>query len=274
MSTFRTVRDFVVRLARPTVFGAALLASILSASPSTSRAADAAVAGARPLRITVYGGTGNIGQRIVAEALRRGHQVTAVARNPDKLTVQGSGLAVARGDVADGAQVATLIAGQDVIISAINVGRGDGFEGDDFLVRAARSLVGAMRTLGKASPRLIVVGGAGTLEVSPGVTLMDQMQRGAGAGTGPGNAGRMSGPQQQKLALDYFRTVNDVPWTYVSPAMEIQPGTRTGKFRLGGDQLVKDAAGNSRISIEDFAVAMIDEAERGAHVRQRFTVGY
>jgi putative NADH-flavin reductase len=239
---------------------------IQAAAFSVLLAASAVAANiSKPLTITVYGGNGNIGQRIVAEALSRGHQVTVVARNPANLKVNGSGLAVAKGDVGIQAAVAKQIAGQDVVISAINVGRGDGFQGNDFLLKAAQSLIGAMRSLDAKSPRLIVVGGAGSLEVSPGVSLMDQMKAGSGMG---------GGPMQQKLALDYYRTVNDVPWSYFSPAMQINAGKRTGKFRLGGDQMVKDAAGNSRISIEDYAVAMIDEAENAAHVRQRFTVGY
>lgn len=221
----------------------------------------AAQAASTPLAITVYGGTGNIGQRIVQEALNRGHTVTVVARNPETLAVSGSGLAVARGDVTDAAQVGRQLAGQDVVISAIGIGR-DAGQGDDLLPRAAQSLVTALRSLGPRAPRLIVVGGASTLQSAAG---------NATAATPP-RAG--SPQQQQQRALDYLRTVKDVSWSYFSPASQIQPGNRTGKFRLGVDQLVKDASGNSRISIEDYAVAMIDEAERPAHVRQQFTIGY
>jgi putative NADH-flavin reductase len=212
-----------------------------------------ACAASAPLTITVYGGTGNIGQRIVQEALNRGHQVTVVARNPATLTINAPGLAVTKGDVVDEAQVAKQIAGQDVVISAIGVGRDD--QGHDFLMRAAQSLVTAMRSLGSKAPRLIVVGGGSTLQ--PGSPMS---QRPAG--------------MQQQQALDYLRTVKDVSWSYFSPAAQIRPGTRTGQFRLGNDQLVKDAAGNSSISMEDYAVAMIDEAEKPAHTRQQFTIGY
>jgi putative NADH-flavin reductase len=213
----------------------------------------AASAASAPLTITVYGGTGNIGQRIVQEALNRGHQVTVVARNPAALTVSGSGLAVAKGDVADTALVTKQVAGQDVVISAIGLGR-DASQGDDFLPRAARSLVTAIRAQGNKS-RLLVVGGGSTLQ--PGTPMTR----------------RPAGIQQQQ-ALDYLRSVQDVSWGYFSPAAEIRPGARTGKFRLGTDQLVKDAAGKSSISTEDYAVAMIDEAEKPAHIRQLFTVGY
>jgi putative NADH-flavin reductase len=205
-----------------------------------------------PLTITVYGGTGNIGQRIVQEALNRGHQVTVVARDPSTLTVTHTGLAVARGDVTDTAQVTRQLAGQNVVISAIGVH--DNSQGSDFLARAAQSLVTAIRAQG-GTARLIVVGGGSTLQ--PGSA---QSKRPAG--------------MQQQQALDYLRTVKDVSWSYFSPAAEIRPGQRTGKFRVASDHLVTDENGKSSISTEDYAVAMIDEAEKPAHLRQQFTVGY
>jgi putative NADH-flavin reductase len=238
--------------------GAALLGAILTGA-TTAHAATAA----HPLKITVFGGTGNIGRRIVAEALSRGHQVTVVARHPEELKIQGSGLAVARGDITDNPETARLIGGQDVVIDAISAGRGAGFEGNDILLQAAQSLVAGMRAAGPKAPRLIVVGGASTL-MSPS---------GGAAATSPA-APAGSPQQQQQQVLDYLRGVKDVSWTYFSPAMQITPGTRTGKFRLGDDQLVRDASGSSRISMEDYAVATIDEAERAVHLRQRFTVGY
>jgi putative NADH-flavin reductase len=236
--------EFAAMKRLPTVFSCIAL-SLMAASTW---------AATRPLTITIYGGTGNIGQRIVQEGLNRGHQVTVVARDPATLTASGSGLAVAKGDVLDTAQVAKMLAGQDVVISAIGVGR-DGNQGDDFLPRAAQSLIAAMRTLGSKAPRLIVVGGSSTLQPD---SPMRQ---------------RPAGMQHQKT-LDYLRTVQDMSWTYFIPAGEIRPGTRTGKFRLGTDALVKDASGKSSISTEDYAVAMIDEAEKPAHVRQSFTIGY
>jgi putative NADH-flavin reductase len=213
-----------------------------------------AVAVSAPLTVTVYGGTGQIGQRIVQEALNRGHQVTVVARDPSTLTLNHTGLAVAKGDVTNTTLVTRQITGQDVVISAVGVGRDDS-QGGDLLVRAAQSLVAAIRALGSQAPRLIVVGGGSTLQ--PG---SPQSQRPTGI--------------QQQHVIDYLRTVKDVSWSYFSPAAQIRPGTRTGKFRLGSDQLVKDAAGNSSISMEDYAVAMIDEAEKPTHIRQQFTIGY
>jgi putative NADH-flavin reductase len=216
--------------------------------------AASALAASTPLTITVYGGTGNIGQRIVQEALNRGHQVTVVARDPSTLTLTHTGLAVAKGDVADAAAVTKQIAGQNVVISAVSLGR-DNSQGNDFLVRAAQSLVAAIRAQKNPKPRLIIVGGSSTLEA------------------GSPMAQRPAGMQQQQ-ALDYLRTVKDVSWTYFSPAADIHPGTRTGQFRLGTDQLVKDASGKSSISMEDYAVAAINEAEKPLHTRQQFTVGY
>lgn len=216
------------------------------------------------LGIVVFGGTGRIGQRIVNEALARGHRVTIVSRRPPTEAPPRERVTFANGDILDAAGVVRLARGQDVVIDATSSGGGItlGGQGEDFHPRAARTLVAAMRELGRKAPRLLVVGGAATLEVEPGKLLIDTM---------PGARGE---PVGQKLALEYYRTVSDVSWTFLSPSAKIFPGTRTGKFRLGGDRLLKDAEGNSSISMEDFAVAMLDEIEHPAHVRQRFTVGY
>jgi uncharacterized protein len=225
---------------------------------------------AAPLKILIYGGTGNIGQRIVAEALQRGDTVTVVARHPENSPLQAADrLHIEAGDVLDAAGVARALQGEDVVISSLNNGRGADSEGADFLLRATQLLVNADRALGAKAPRLLVVGGAGTLEVQPGTTVLDQMRARSG-----GKLDASSGPMQQKQVLDYLRTVGDVAWSYLSPSMMIEPGTRTGKFRLGGDQLLTDASGASHISMEDYAVALLDEAEHPEHLHKRFTVGY
>jgi uncharacterized protein len=219
------------------------------------------VQAADSLKITVYGGTGKIGQRIVREALNRGHQVTVVSRDPSKLTDKHDKLSVVKGDVLDSKQVAQTVAGQDVVVSSVSFrGKNPDYAG---YKKAAESLVSALRSLGNKAPRLIAVGGAGSLEVAPGVLLVERI---------PAQyRGEVLG---QKDALEYYRTISDVSWTYFSPAETIAPGERTGKFRLGGDRLVTDGKGESRISIEDYAVALIDEAEKPAHVHKRFTIGY
>jgi uncharacterized protein len=232
-----------------------LITAILSITSGAAFAAD-------PLQIVVFGGTGNIGQRIVHEALERGHQVTIVSRDPSRVKEKHQHLSVQQGNVLEPTQVAKLVAGKDVVISAIGADRANN---PDYAIyrKAGQSLVTALRSFGAKAPRLVVVGGAGSLEIAPGVLLVTKI------------------PEQyraevlgQKDALDYYRTVKDVKWTYFSPAGSIAPGKRTGKFRLGGDQLVADKDGNSKISIEDYAVALLDEAEQPKHTGKRFTIGY
>ena len=218
------------------------------------------VAATQPLKITVYGGTGMIGQRIVHEALERGDIVTVIVRDPVAQTAHHPHLRVRKGDVLDSKQVAADAAGQDVIVSAVSFRKPPD---PAAYVRAGQSLIEALRSLGPKAPRLIVVGGAGSLREASGKLVIESIPI--------AHRGEVNG---QKDALDYYRTVKDVSWTYFSPAASISPGIRTGKFRLGGDELLSDAHGESRISAEDYAVAVLDEAEKPAHVHQRFTIGY
>jgi putative NADH-flavin reductase len=167
-----------------------------------------------------------------------------------------------KGDALDSTRMAEIAAGKDVVVSAVGSARAK--NPDTTLYRkAAESLVGALRKLGEKAPRLLVVGGAGSLLDAEGALMLDRLP--------PERKPESLG---QKAALDYYRTVSDVQWTYFSPAGRIEPGKRTGKFRLGEDRLVVDDKGESRISMEDYAVAMIDEAERPQHLRRRFTIGY
>src|SRR5262249_52266579 len=153
-------------------------------------------------------------------------------------------LNVIKGDILDGAGVAKQVAGQDVVIGSVNSRE------TEFFLKAAQSLTQAVRGASPMS-RIIWIGGARTLEVAPGKLQLDTM------GTVP--PGGFRGHMQ---VLEYFRTLNDVNWTFVSPSLQIEPGKRTGKFRIGGDQLLKDEKGDSRISMEDFAVAIVDEIEK------------
>jgi putative NADH-flavin reductase len=213
------------------------------------------------MKITIYGATGNIGQRLVAEALRRGHSVIAVVRDPSRVTENDPKLTVVKGDATDAAGVAAMVVGSDVVIGSVS-GRRDGDAGQ--IAAAARAMLAGVAQAGGV--RLLWVGGAGSLEVAPGVRLMDSPQF-PEAYRAEANAGLE--------ALNAFRAADpSVEWSYLSPAAEIAPGERTGNFRLGGDNLVTDATGHSRISTEDYAVALIDEAEKPEHTRQRFTVGY
>ncbi|MCA2223182.1 NAD(P)-dependent oxidoreductase [Nonomuraea aurantiaca] len=200
------------------------------------------------MKILLFGATGMVGQRIAAELATRGHEVTGVSRS-------GS----VKGDVRD---AATLGRGHDAVICAISPPR-DGSEPEGPFLDAHRALIDGVRAAGVG--RLIVVGGAGSLEAAPGVDLVDT----------PGFPEIYKKEAlAQRSALGLYREVGDLDWTYVSPAAEIAPGERTGHYRVGGDQVLADAEGNSRISAEDYAIAIADEVEKGEHPRRRITVAY
>jgi putative NADH-flavin reductase len=204
----------------------------------------------RIMKVAVIGASGRGGSRIVDELAGRGHQVTAIARDPEKIRAQANVTAVA-GDLFD-AGFARLLAGHDAVVSAVHFSASD-----------PRKLIEAVRTSG--AKRYLVMGGAGSLEVAPGVRLIDTPEFPA-----------MYKDEAAKGAafLDLLRGESALDWTFLSPPALIDAGTRTGKFRVGKDQLLVDAAGKSHISFEDFAVALVDEIERPQHSRQRFTVGY
>lgn len=219
-------------------------------------AADAA-----PRNIVVFGGTGSIGQRIVKEALTRGDKVTVVVRDTAASTLTpDASLTMVKGDVLDAADDARLIKGANAVVCAVSFRKPPDPAG---YRKAAIALITALHDAGAAAPHLIFVGGAGSLEVKPGVLLMDSMPA--------AYRGELLG---QKEALEYLRTVKDAPWTYFSPAGSIKAGIRTGHFRLGGDKLVVDGSGQSLISMEDYAVAVLDEIDTPSHLRRRFTIGY
>lgn len=211
------------------------------------------------LKITVYGGSGRIGQRIVNEALNRGHTVTVVVRDPSRMTQKHERLTVVKGDVLDTKAVAQHMAGQDAIVSTVS-----GFDqGPDFFPKAAQSLASAARSLGASAPRVLWVGGASSLATEPGGKSAVELNP--------------SAPPFQKGQLqvvNFFRSTDGVKWTVLTPPSQIEPGERTAKFRLGKDVLLKDPQGRSRISMEDFAVAMMDEIEKPQHLLSRFTVAY
>ena len=208
------------------------------------------------MKVVLYGASGMIGSRILSELLSRGHQVTAVVRNPHKVTAPGA--VVVQGDITDSASVAATAKGQDAAISAYAPPAAQA----GLLQDAIRALLAGLEKAGLK--RLLVVGGAGSLEVAPGVQLVDSPQFPA-AWKGIALAHRDVLPILKDSSLD---------WSYQSPAALIQPGERTGSFRLGTTQLVTDAKGESRISAEDFAVAMVDELEMPQHLRRQFTAAY
>ncbi|TYB67662.1 NAD(P)H-binding protein [Nonomuraea sp. PA05] len=200
------------------------------------------------MKILLFGATGMVGQRIAAELRDRGHEVTGLSRSGP-----------VKGDIND---TATLAEGHDVIVSAVAPPR-DGSEPEPPFLAANRALIDGARASGVR--RVIVVGGAGSLQVAPGQDLVDTpdfpdlYKKEALAG---------------RALLRLYREVEDLDWTFVSPAAQIAPGERTGAYRLGGDLLMTDAEGRSFITAEDFAVAIADEVDKAAHPRQRISIAY
>ncbi|NKZ07663.1 NAD(P)-dependent oxidoreductase [Actinomadura latina] len=207
------------------------------------------------MKILLIGATGMVGSRIADEARRRGHEVTGVTRS--------GGEGTAKAAASDAAAIAGLAAGHDAAVLSVPPPR-DGSETTGPLLATTRGVLGGLRRAGVR--RLVVVGGAGSLEAAPGVRLVDT----------PGF------PEMYKsealAAAEQLGVVRaeagDLDWTYISPAAVIQPGERTGTFRVGGDRLLTDAEGNSAISAEDYAIALVDELEKGEAVRRRITVAY
>jgi putative NADH-flavin reductase len=213
------------------------------------------------MKVALLGATGFVGSALLKEALDRGHRVTAIVRDPEKLEKHG-GLIPRKGDVYDTTSLAELIEGNDALISAFNPGWKDPNLYED-QVRGTKSIIAAVKQAG--IKRVLWAGGAGGLDVKPGVRVVDDPA--LPDWVRPGSLATID-------AFDQLRKEPDLEWTFLAPSAEMKPGQRTGKFRLGGDQLLVDSAGHSRISVQDFAVAMIDELERPLHLRQRFTVGY
>ena len=202
------------------------------------------------MKIALIGATGNAGSRILAELSRRGHAVTAIARHPQKVPAL-AGITPAKADADDVAGLTAVIKGHNAVVSSVH-----------FTASDPHKLIAAVREA--RVPRYLVVGGAGSLEVAPGVKLIDTPQFPAiyKAEATAGSA-----------FLDLLRQQSDLDWTYLSPSAVFAPGERIGKFRLGRDQLLTNDKG-SHISFEDYAIALADEIEKPAHSRQRFTVGY
>lgn len=207
------------------------------------------------MNVALIGASGFIGSEILNELLNRGHKVTAIVRNPEKIQPREN-LLIKKGDVTDAQAVAELVKGNDAVISAYNPHA-------DMKASAAHAIVSGLKHAG--IQRLLIVGGAGSLYAAPGVQLVDTPQF---------PTEWKEGANATREVYNYIRTVNDINWTYISPAMMIEPGTRTGKFRLGKDEPVRDANGESRISTQDYAVAMVDELEKSQHLKERITLGY
>ncbi len=209
------------------------------------------------MNVVLYGATGRAGSRILKELLSRGHQVVAIARDPNRIQ-PGEGLTVGKDDLSDVTRTAEIIRGADAVVSAYAPPQ----ENTDELVAVTGREIEAVHRSGV--PRFLMVGGAGGLEVAPGVSLID---------SGHLPAEWLPIALSHGKALDLLRS-SPIDWTYLAPAAYFDLGVRTGKFRLGKDNLVSDKKGDSRISMEDYAIAMVDELENPQHSRQRFSVGY
>ncbi|MFZ6762873.1 NAD(P)-dependent oxidoreductase [Pseudoroseomonas sp. WGS1072] len=203
------------------------------------------------MHIALIGASGQAGARILQELARRGHSVTAIARDPARIAAAPGVTAVA-GDLFDQAALAERLAGHAAVISAVH-----------FTASDPEKLIGAVRQAGV--PRYLVVGGAGSLEVAPGKRLLDSPDFPAAYRAEAEGGAAFLARLRQEEALD---------WTFLSPSADFHAGERTGRFRLGTDQLLVAADGRSHISFEDFAVVLVDEVEAPRHSRARFTVGY
>jgi putative NADH-flavin reductase len=213
------------------------------------------------MKVVIIGATGFVGRRVVDEALARGLQVTAIARQKKDLP-DNANLTVALGDVADGPWLVQQLTGHDVVISAYNPGwaEADLYEKT---AKGAQQILAAVKQSGVK--RLLYVGGAGSLEVAPGIELVDTPQF-------PENI--RPGAQAVRDLRDALKKETQLDWTYLSPAALLEPGKRTGQFRLGTTQLLMKGDTPANISVEDLAVAIIDEVEKPQFIKAQFTAAY
>lgn len=213
------------------------------------------------MQIALIGATGFVGTAVLTEALNRGHQVTGIVRSPAKLPSHPALTPVAA-DAYNVASIVQAVAGHDVVIHAFNPGWGEPNIRQLF-IQGSQAIYAATKQA--QVKRLLVVGGAGSLFVAPGVQLID---------TAGFPSEYKEGAEGARQALQLLQTETDLDWSFISPPALLQPGERTGQFRIGGDTLLMNGSEPASISVADLAVAIIDELEKPAHIRQRFTVGY
>ncbi len=214
------------------------------------------------MKLAIIGASGFVGSKLVSEALQRGHDVTAIVRHPEKITVSDPKLTIQAVDVLNEGALTAALSGHDAVLSAFNASWTNPNLYADFI---AGSQVIEKATQQSGVKRLLVVGGAGSLEIAPGVQLVDTDQFPAEWKAGA------------TAARDYLNLLRQNPkldWTFLSPAIMLQPGERTGTFRLGTDQPVFDENGECKISVDDLAVALLDEVEKPQFSRKRFTLSY
>jgi len=212
------------------------------------------------MKIAIIGASGFIGSYIRDEALARGHQVTAIVRHPEKITVRNPRITVVKADILKD-EVDELVKGHDAVISAYSASRSSPDIYNEH-VKGAKAIINGVKKSG--IKRLLVVGGASSLEVAPGVQLIATMSPEQVTG----------GMLATKETLYVLRKEKELEWTFLSPPASIDVGERTGHYRVGKEQLLKNKEGESKISTQDYAIAMLDELEHPQHIRERFTVAY
>jgi len=213
------------------------------------------------MKVALIGPTGFVGSEVLKELLARGHDVVALARDPAKLTAR-AGLSVVKADAKQADQVAAAVEGADAVVNAFNPGWSVPDIHTEFL-EGTRAIYDGVKRAGVK--RLIVVGGAGSLYAAPGVQLVD---------TPEFPAEWKQGALAAREALNLIRQESSLDWTFLSPAVHLEPGERRGSYRVSLDTPVMDANGPAHVSTADLAVAIVDELERPQHIRRRFTVGY
>jgi putative NADH-flavin reductase len=217
------------------------------------------------MKIALIGASGFVGSAILKESIDRGHEVTAISRHPEKITLESNNLKKIKADVLHEEEVTAAVKGNDVVISAYNPGWANPRIHDEFLSGAASIQSGVKKSGVK---RFFTVGGAGSLYVGPDTQFIDTPQF---------PAEWKPGALAAREYLNRIRNEKELEWTFLSPAIEMHQGTsgkRTGKYRSGLDNPVFDENGRSIISVEDMAIAILDEVENPKHIRRRFTVAY
>lgn len=214
-------------------------------------------------KIVLIGASGFVGSAILNEALNRDFHVTAVVRNPDKIKIENEHLVVKKADVSSLDEVYEVCKGTDAVISAFNPGW-DNPNIYDETIKVYLTIIDGVKKSGVN--RFLMVGGAGSLFIAPGLRLVDS-----------GEVPEKLLPGVKALSdfyLNFLKKEKEIDWVFFSPAADMAPGVRTGRYRLGKDDMVVDVVGNSHISVQDYAAAMIDELEKPAHHQERFTIGY
>ncbi|MDP4210300.1 MAG: NAD(P)-dependent oxidoreductase [Bacteroidota bacterium] len=214
------------------------------------------------MKIAIIGASGYVGSEILNEALSRGHQVTAMVRNPEKITVKHAKLTVVKSDVFNEVETTKTLVGHDVVVSSYNPGWQNPNIYADFL-KGSETILNSAKKSGVS--RLLVIGGAGSLEIAPGVQLVD---------TPEFPAEYKQGALAARDFLNILRKESSFAWTFLSPAILLVPGERTGSYRAGTDTPVFNANGESKITVADMAIAIVDELENPKYIKKRFTVGY